>query len=304
MHHHRVLCFAAFWVTALCGCQTSASRQQWDLAVKQGKASNPRDPVLLHTVALVDPDPSVGQFCTGVVIGKRQILTSAHCFDDEQRIPYVLMERSYEPGLDYSERATLFRIELAAIHSGYQNAKSDAYDKQVLSTSDAKKVSGPGKPLHDLAVAVLEHDVIDPYRPVKFVTGTEDLKTSRILAAGYGCQGADCDETESELRKSEMKFVKNLADAPLVVLSGGGGKGTCLGDRGGPDFRVEPQALSLLAIKTTGQGSCEAGVAVDTLVLPYKAWIEKGLDVLSKPMVQVEGFRVVDFTHSDENGED
>lgn len=291
------------WIGLSCiwlvSCQSTVSKDYWERSLAAGKSGVPRDPTLFHTVALVDPDPDVGQFCSGVVIDKRHIVTAASCLSDSQRIPYVLMEKPFQVGLDYSDRISMVRVELAVIHARYQKPKSDAYVGQVLASKEPKLIPSPGGPLHDIAVAVLESDVIVPYQPIRLAGPQDDLKKAKLEAAAYGCADKECDAEEAELRKTNLTWVKPLPDANLAISLRGSRSTSCAGDAGGPAYRVDAKGISLVAIQSAHSNICEAGLSVDTLVAPYRAWIEQGMKVLARPMLEADGYRVIDFTQAE-----
>lgn len=297
LRYRFLLCVSLYSIASL-SCQSTSSRDHWERSMAAGKVLPNRDPALLHTVALVDPDPTVGSFCSAVIIDKRHILTAAACFNDLQRIPYVLMEQPYQPGMDYADRGSLLRIERAVVHSSYQKVRSDAYTRQILESKGLKQMLEPGAPLHDLAVAVLENDVIAPYQPIRFMQSKESIRLARFETAGYGCGRAECGDSEIELRKGEVKLIKILPTASLVVLSHSKSS-ICPGSTGGPDYRVNPQGISLFAINSSDPKVCDAGFVVNALVTPYKPWVDQALKVLAKPMMQVDGYRLIDFTENE-----
>jgi hypothetical protein len=255
-----------------------------------------QDPIAQHTVALVDPDPTVGQFCSGVVFGARFVLTAASCFQDEQRIPYVLFER-LTPLEDegYEDRGILIKIERAVMHESYARELADQYDQLLANGGKVDKIVSPNDPLNDLALAYLEAEVPAHYVPARLIKADVDLRKTRLFAAGYGCQSNPCDENDSELHKSSTRWLRSFEPARKIILMSGKNKGSCVGDSGGPVFHVTEKDIVLVSISTSGQLSCEAGLSFDTPVVPYRRWIEQAMSGMTQANWNVAGFRVVQF---------
>jgi hypothetical protein len=268
-------------------CSTTASRELWQKSEAQGRETAPRETALLHTVGILDPDADVGHFCSGTVIDTRIVLTAASCFIDQKRIPYVYLEKPYEAGLSFPERGILRRIEMVVIPANF-----DARRNAQL---------GPDrKPRNDIAVAMLDEPVIEPYRPTRFFQGSFDFKKAESYMAFYSCADGQCDEGNLELDKAPQKFVRYAPEAAVVILSHSSRK-SCDNTLGSPIFYQDAQGTSLFAIRTTGADLCKNGTTVDTVVPAYRSWIQEAKKVLAKPLLQHDGFRIIEFTGEPES---
>jgi secreted trypsin-like serine protease len=263
-------------------CSTTASRELWQKSEAQGREAGPRETALLHTVGILDPDVDVGHFCSGTVIDKRIVLTAASCFVDQKRIPYAYLEKPYADGLDYAERGVLRRIEMVVVPANFDERRN-------------AQLGPDKKPRNNIAVALLDEPVIEPYRPAKFFQGSFDFKKAEGYMAYYGCKVDPCDEANLELDKAAQKFVRYVPEAAAIILEHSSSK-SCQGTLGSPIFYQDGQKTSLFAIRTTAADLCKNGTTVDTVVPAYRSWIEEAKKVLAKPLLQHDGFRIIDFT--------
>lgn len=244
--------------------------------IVRGQVVDPADPVASYTVSIMDPDPAIGQYCTGVVLAKDIILSAAHCFNDKTRRSYILFSPAYNAKLS-NKQQPLFKIRRLAIHAQYSQDKGELYDKKILTADRVEQLVSPGKPLYDLALAYLDEKIPDSYEPAPLAGGSIDLTNGLITTAGYGCTTTNCKGRSNILKKVPMRYVKTYTDASMVVLLAGSKHGSCTGDSGGPDFINQNGALRVFALVSTGPESCEAGLSVDTLIEPYRGWIEQAM---------------------------
>jgi len=245
--------------------------------IVKGTLVNADDPIASYTVSIMDPDPSIGQYCSGVVLARDVILTAAHCFNDKTRRAYIMFQTAYNPKLSNKQQLVV-KVRRIAVHAKYNEEKADAYDKRIINAERIEQLISPGKPLYDIALAYLDQQIPDSYEPAQLAGGSIDLMDGEITTAGYGCSTTVCKGRSNVLRKVSMRYVKTFAEASMVVLAANKeGYGSCTGDSGGPDFVNQGGVLRVFALITTGPDSCEAGLSVDTLIEPYKGWIEQAI---------------------------
>ena len=198
----------------------------------------------------LDPGhPSVGEVgwdsgpaCTGTLVGRRTVVTAAHCIKN---------------------RPMIFRLPGRTYHAA-QARKHPGYDSNSLA--------------NDIAVLVLTQDVqgVKP-TPVATVAPTMGQK---LILVGFGrTSGSSSDYGQKRIGTNK---VSKLTSTTFYYHGTGGGiSGTCHGDSGGPAFTMHAGQEILAGVTSWGDQYCQQ-FGVDTRVDSYRQWIVQigGKDVV------------------------
>jgi secreted trypsin-like serine protease len=230
------------------------------------------DPIVVHTVALVDTGSEPEEYCTGVMIAPQAILTAAHCFLTAKDHPMIFFGKSIPKSKTKTDKRFVDFREVI-VHPDFSQKRLEAYDKKVRLLTEARKIPVPKEDLNDLALVLFEGPAPKDFAPAGVAT-TLPLEGALSDAAGFGCLSTDCENYSARLRKVEMRLARPLGETNMLLMNAGENKGTCAGDSGGPDFVTDDGGLKLLSIVSTGPESCEAGLSIETRVAPYLDWIQ------------------------------
>ncbi len=264
----------------LVGCRTAQPAEDSETKIVGGKRVLKKDPIARHTVAIIDADPNIGQYCSATLVAPRVLLTAAHCFEDPTKVPLALFALRYTDSDSAAAKGTLVKIEKVAIHSAYRNIKGENYDKIIAEINDPAQIPSPEESRDDIALAYLAEEAPAGFEAAA-ISDSLPTKTSSLVSAGFGCMSTVCDEGQTVLKKVPISFVKAFKTAGMLLLSAGPDQGTCPGDSGGPVYRLDKAQVQLIAVVTTGPESCEAGISVDTSTLHYRGWIDAGISGLA-----------------------
>jgi len=183
--------------------------------------------------------PSVGMvrmgggLCTGTLVGRRTVITAAHC------ISYGSM-RFVAGGASYS-------AVRAVRHPGYSS--------NSLS--------------NDIAVLVLDRDV-GGIQPTPIAVSPLQVGQKLILV-GYGRSSGFSNDAGT--KRMGTNKISRLSSTKLWYHGTGGGiSGTCNGDSGGPAFILHNGREILAGVTSYGDKYCRQ-YGVDTRVDAYRSWI-------------------------------
>lgn len=199
---------------------------------------------------LHSPGSPGSQFCTGNVIAPDVVLTTRHCFDQ---------------ALDNT-------IEFDPI--GAEFSVGQGPDAVRASVGIVDSIFHPHR---DLVLLKLQAPITDraPVEPLAMIGAplADSLQGTTAEAAGHG-------RTEAEAEKVGLFFVAlpiTCVDADYVEVFGGGTRGICSGDSGGPLLVTQADGTpGILAIEHQGDPNC---VGRDYLIRldRHQAWIQEAL---------------------------
>lgn len=281
----QILPMTLFAVLASCSAGNQGSMQS-DLGPSQnivnGTAVLSDDPVAQSTVALYLKFPtggSVVQFCSGTLIGKKTVLTAAHCMQSvangvgvpiENLLPFIKVGF----GLPIAGFYTDSKVQFADV-SGVNVNPDFAMEKLI--GLNAKSV------IPDVALIQLTNEAPARFKPAKLLTEDSKLtKGSQVILAGYGLtQAVPAPVEATELRQVAVTIEDPKFDETQFAYLAVDGKGSCSGDSGGPAFVQDPESKELFVAGITSFGDKECVlVGVYTSVPAVLSWIQKHYDNL------------------------
>jgi hypothetical protein len=228
------------------------------LAIKGG--SNSIDPSGLrrHVVQIKGPG---GTQCSGTVIGRRLILTAAHCFM-AGRGDYVIR------ALDPNFRFRYANATQVALHPGF--------DVSALGTN---------APLNDIALLRSDRDFPAWLEPVPVTAGLANGgEFMDVVVAGFGMNRDHVVSSAGRLREMRFAMLDQMMDSSKLLFlldrstrSKNRRAAICRGDSGGPVFRREGSHYVLVGVVSAviaGRDRDCGTVTAVTAVSAYRSFLK------------------------------
>ncbi len=213
---------------------------------------------------------SNGQMCTAAAIGKRVILTAAHCIAGDKTNTFVAFYSSVSCESGFNKNLYTQGISETFVHSDYDPA------------------STPENMKGDIALIILENDIPEGYTIYKIADPEKIHASSDMYLYGYGNTGSNAGGA-GMLRKTILSNSAFDIDLNLkkIKVNQSGGNGICLGDSGGPSFvndiEGEKQILGVNSYVKGPENDICSNFSYQTLANAYSDWITSKTAGLAKP---------------------
>jgi hypothetical protein len=236
-------------------------------AILQGVTS--RDPNGLRR-SVVSIENSLGELCSGVVVGRDLVLTAAHCVMDRAAYRVTALNRAF--------KRQRFKVAALAIHPTF-----------VPGTTPRTQ---PGI---DLAVVKLDRPLGPDFLPLDpRAAGRIDVG-DQVTIAGFGVLTERARGTARTLRQTNLVSLGpiEVANRVLIVadrnrLAETTGAGACRGDSGGPILAATGGGYQLYGITSWSSGALRSprptacgGLTAVTPVAEHLRWIMGSMQSLN-----------------------
>lgn len=205
---------------------------------------------------------SNAQLCTAAAIGKKILLTAAHCIAGNKSNTYVAFYSSVSCESGYNKNKHIMRIAGTIVHEDYNGD----------TTAKAEDLRA------DIALVILEEEIPAGYAIYKIADPDKISSTADMYLYGYGRSGSN-EGGVGMLRKTMLNhslYKFKMADKK-VEINQTGGSGICQGDSGGPSLvnvEGELQVLGVNSYVVGPKGNACSEYGYQTLVSSYKDWID------------------------------
>lgn len=199
-----------------------------------------------HTVFVrVFIEPQKYLRCTGVILGQRQILTAAHCFESYKqggKVDVVFVnEKAF---IKVSPAKTIWFPESL----NYNYSRSSGY--QFRFQPSRSRFASYSNNNFDLALIVLkDRNLPSPFSPIEVNTNEQRLSSvDEVVAVGMGATENENDPIVPRIIDLRLRHLDNDSGNLSVIYDPLNESGLCFGDSGGPLFIRDGDYYSLLGI--------------------------------------------------------
>jgi hypothetical protein len=224
-------------VSVLVGCGSAGE----DVAVGTsdhpvvGGQINAGDPGVVG-VFFASPGATQGRICTGMMIGRRTVLTAGHCVWDAIEGDYV--DNGY-------------------VWFGYDANAADVVQIDVVEARAHRLFNGSGLAKFDLAVLLLASDAPVSAAPVilneRSLTGLVVPTQDKVRSIGYGVSNATAG-TGAGVKRSSQLPLNSFTSQNIII--GDDEEYTCQGDSGGPAIFVVDGVEKVIGIHSWSSEPC------------------------------------------------
>ncbi len=227
---------------------------------------NPWQVALLYSR---DDDRERAQFCGGVVVHPRWVLTAAHCIDGGTKPAQVhILSGTANLRAGKGLRSPTDEV----IHHRQWSRSTDDFDIGLIKVS---------QPLLGKVIAPASDATINALSSESKVWvsgwGVTDLRRAKST---YRLQGVELDfidrKTCNKFESYNGRLTQNMFCAGILGPEGGGGKDACYGDSGGPLSIHSGAKARLVGLVSWGVDCAEAyKYGVYTQVSRFRAWVRE-----------------------------
>jgi S1-C subfamily serine protease len=203
-----------------------------------------------HVVMVLNRGVDRAGFCTGVVLGPREVLTAAHCLAAAKDLRVFYRDDAGKP--------VLVDVQATAAHPRY---RADAPSARVVSIDLALIQTQTPLDARFSAASLDEAGAVKVGQPVKII--------------GYGVAREGEGTSAGVLRSALLR-----ARAPISTVllwaedPDGAGAGGCTGDSGGPILTASDEVLAITTWSAGSGGKRCGALTQGPLVAPQRGWID------------------------------